>query len=64
MADEIMINHRNIGPEHPAYIIAEMSANHHQSFEQAVKIMEASKDAGVDAVKLQTYRPETITNGN
>jgi pseudaminic acid synthase len=38
-----------------------MSANHHQEFEQAVKIIEAAKAAGADAVKLQTYTPDTIT---
>ena len=38
-----------------------MSANHHQDFDQAVKIIQAAKDAGADAVKLQTYTPDTIT---
>jgi pseudaminic acid synthase len=57
----IEINGRPIGPGHPAYIIAEMSANHGQSFEQAVKIIEAAKDAGADAIKLQTYTPDTLT---
>lgn len=42
-------------------MIAEVSANHHQDFEQAVKIIGAAKDSGVDAVKLQTYTPDTIT---
>jgi pseudaminic acid synthase len=57
----ISINERKIGPGHPAYIIAEMSANHNQNFERAVKIIEAAKNAGADAVKLQTYTPDTIT---
>jgi pseudaminic acid synthase len=43
------------------YVIAEVSANHHQDFEQAVKIIHAAHDAGADAVKLQTYTPDTIT---
>ncbi len=38
-----------------------MSANHNQDFEQAVNIIRAAKDAGADAVKLQTYTPDTIT---
>jgi pseudaminic acid synthase len=57
----IEINGRLIGPGHPAYIIAEMSANHGQSFEQAVKVIEAAKEAGADAIKLQTYTPDTLT---
>lgn len=52
---------REIGPGRPCYVIAEMSANHHQDFETALAILHASKEAGVDAVKLQTYTPETIT---
>lgn len=57
----IKINGRLIGPGHRAYIIAEMSANHCKSLEKAVKIIEAAKEAGADAVKLQTYTPDTIT---
>lgn len=61
MSVNIKINHRAIGAGHPAYIIAEMSANHGKDFNQAVKIIEAAKEAGADAVKLQTYTPDTIT---
>ncbi len=50
-----------IGPGEPVYVIAELSANHGQDFSQAVRIIEAAKDAGADAVKLQTYTPDTIT---
>src|SRR5579864_2640150 len=57
----IEIGARTIGTGHPVYVIAEVSANHHQDFEQAVKIIHAAKDAGADAVKLQTYTPDTIT---
>lgn len=57
----ISINNRKIGKGHPAYIIAEMSANHNQNFERAVKIIKAAKNAGADAVKLQTYTPDTLT---
>ncbi len=55
------INGRDIGPGKSVYIIAEMSANHNQEFEQAVRILEAAREAGVDAVKLQTYTPDTLT---
>jgi sialic acid synthase SpsE len=55
------IGDRQIGPGLPTYVIAEMSANHHQDFAQAVKIIEAAKEAGADAVKLQTYTPDTLT---
>jgi pseudaminic acid synthase len=61
MGSKITINNRHIGDGQPAYIIAEMSANHNQDFEQAVKILHAIKESGADAVKLQTYTPETIT---
>jgi pseudaminic acid synthase len=43
------------------YIIAELSANHNQNFEQAVAMVHAAKEAGADAVKLQTYTPDTMT---
>ncbi|MDQ7792876.1 MAG: pseudaminic acid synthase [bacterium] len=57
----IEINRRPVGPDHPVYIVAEMSANHRQDFEQAVRILHAAKRAGADAVKLQTYTPDTLT---
>ncbi|WP_278976238.1 pseudaminic acid synthase [Oligella urethralis] len=58
---EIEIDKRKIGTNHPPYIIAEMSANHNGSLENAFKIIEEAKKAGADAVKLQTYRADTIT---
>lgn len=61
MLSEIKIAGRKIGPEHPPYIIAELSANHNGSIENAFRIIEEAKNAGADAVKLQTYRPDTIT---
>jgi pseudaminic acid synthase len=52
---------RRIGAGHPCYIVAELSANHHQRFEKALELVRAAKTAGADAVKLQTYTPDTIT---
>ncbi len=49
------------GKGQPVYIIAEISANHNQSYDEAVKLIHAAKEAGADAVKLQTYTPDTIT---
>ncbi len=61
MKDFIEINGRRIGKTFPAYIVAEMSANHCQDYDQAVKIIKAAKETGADAVKLQTYTPDTLT---
>ena len=60
-ANEITIAGKRIGPGSASYVIAELSANHNQNFEQAVQIIHAAKDAGADAVKLQTYTADTIT---
>lgn len=57
----VKINDRSIGVEFSAYVIAELSANHHQKFDEAVKLIGAAKEAGADAVKLQTYTPDTLT---
>lgn len=62
MTDRVIdIAGRKIGQGHSAFIVAEMSANHQQSFERAVEILRAAKDCGADAIKLQTYTPDTIT---
>src|SRR6266567_8052002 len=59
--NQIQIGRREVGAEHPAYIVAELSANHNQDFDQAIKIIHAAKAAGADAIKLQTYTADTIT---
>lgn len=55
------IGNREIGPGNPVFIIAEMSANHNQDFEKAKGIIKAAHQCGADAVKLQTYTPDTLT---
>lgn len=57
----ITIDGRAIGTQHRPYIIAEMSANHNGDIENAFKIIKMAKEQGADAVKLQTYKPDTIT---
>lgn len=57
----IQIAGRPIGLDYPPYVIAELSANHNGKIETALRIVEEAKKAGADAVKLQTYKPDTIT---
>ena len=61
MSKSFEINGRRIGLTESPYIIAEMSANHNGKIENAYKIIEMAKRAGADAVKLQSYTPDTIT---
>lgn len=58
---EIKIGNRKIGGNSPSFIVAELSANHKQNFDLAVKTIKAMKEAGADAVKLQTYTADTLT---
>ena len=57
----ITIDGRRIASDMPPYVVAELSANHNGSLERAVQILEAARTGGANAVKLQTYRADTIT---
>lgn len=57
----VEIGKRKIGGSNPCYIIAEMSGNHGGDFNKAIDIINAAAECGADALKLQTYRPDTIT---
>lgn len=59
--NEIKIAGRRIGSQYEPYIIAEMSANHNGDLNAALRIIEEAKKAGADALKIQTYTPDTIT---
>lgn len=61
MNKDIIIGKHKICADSPTFIVAEMSANHNMDFDRAVAIMQAAKDAGADAVKIQTYTADTIT---
>jgi pseudaminic acid synthase len=59
--NDIRIEQCKIGPAHPPFIIAEMSGNHNQSLNRALEIVDAAADAGVQALKIQTYTADTMT---
>ena len=61
MGNIMKIDSKIVNADNPVFIIAELSANHNGSFENAVKLIKEAADAGVDAVKLQTYTADTIT---
>lgn len=57
----MIIHNKKIGGNNPCFIVAELSGNHHHEYDEAVRLVKAAKEAGADAVKLQTYTPDTIT---
>ena len=61
MSASVEIKGHRIGLGHSVYVIAELSANHNRDFAQAAQLIGAAKEAGADAVKLQTYTPDTLT---
>lgn len=61
MAVDFSIAGRRIGPDQPPFVIAELSGNHNASLDRALRLIDAAADAGAEAVKLQTYSPDTIT---
>jgi len=61
MSGSLRIGSRPLGPGHPVYVVAEMSANHGGSYRRAVELLQAIRAAGADAVKVQTYTADTLT---
>lgn len=57
----VEIGNRSVGEDSPTFIVAELSANHNQKFDLAVETIKAAKASGADAIKIQTYTPDTIT---
>lgn len=57
----IIVEKHEVGMGKPCYIVAELSANHGQCYDRAAELVHAAKEAGADAIKLQTYLPSTIT---
>jgi sialic acid synthase SpsE len=59
--NDFRIGNHPIGPDHPPFVIAEMSGNHNGSLERALEIVDAIADSGAPALKLQTYTADTMT---
>lgn len=55
------IGNRQISENKPPFIVAEISANHNNSLKRTLKLIDEAKNAGADAIKIQTYKPDTIT---
>src|SRR5918994_6585380 len=60
-AAQMFIGDRAVGGGAPVYVIAEISANHNQQLERAIELIHLASQSGADAVKFQTYTPDTIT---
>lgn len=58
---EIRIGDRAIGGDKPTFVVAELSGNHSQDLSRAIELVDLAAEAGADAVKIQTYRPDTLT---
>jgi pseudaminic acid synthase len=61
VSSSFLIGDRPVGADHPAFIVAEMSANHGRSLDHAIRVLRAAKECGADAVKIQTYTADTMT---
>lgn len=61
MNNDIYIDNIPIGSNNPPYVICELSANHNKDFNRAMKLIEEAKATGANAIKIQSYKPDTIT---